>query len=555
MRASPREDLPGSLTNPLIPDKMAIWTQVGVAINIREEVSMRRLMVIVLLLAAAVGLQADEMKVAIRDMTERLTGNKRYPAVAENDKGERIYTFRANDRMSHYYYYKNGTWTGGGQIPGSPKFDSYWFSDIVADSTGTFHYVCENAGKALYYGYFKDGKWAAMRKIDIRHEATLALGVRSDDTIVLVSAMVANSGGLTKDVIVGTKPANKTMFSNFQNVTKDRNANTMVDVAIDADDNTWISYKMEFPGNGKDILDTILHGVDKGGKDILWKNVSDQTGWTWYSRVAINSEGKIMVTWMRSQEKAYFSCLFDPATDKWTEIAEISDGPTRPWCTMYNKLMAKESDYFWVGVDGERTVVLYKYDAEHNSWIKLADCSNRPAYWCSAHMGSDSILIAWDNQVEPTSSYLTTVTGVLPPPPIKVQSASNLVVDKKVERSFFSGYSLNILSWEDNPLNAEQGLTIAAHRVYRKEATADNSQWALIAALGADVYSYEDKSIASGTDYAYAVTCVDSNGDESPIFDESEEPTAIARVPGLKWSSPPVVCDLRLCPRQPAAGG
>jgi hypothetical protein len=266
--------------------------------------------------------------------------------------------------------------------------------------------------------------------------------------------------------------------------------------------------------------------------------VSDQTGWTWYSRVAINSDGKIMVTWMKSQEKAYFSSLFDPATDTWTEIAEISSGPTRPWCNMYNKLMAKESDYFWVGLDGERTIVLYKYDAEHNSWIKLADCSSRAALWCTAHMASDSILIAWDNQVEPTSSYLTTVTGVLPPPPIKVQSVSNLVVEKKVERSFFFGYSLNILSWEDNPLNAEQGITIAAHHVYRKEAAADNSQWALIAVLTADVHNYEDKSIASNVDYAYAVTCVDSNGDESPIFDENEEQTATMRIPISKRSSP-----------------
>jgi hypothetical protein len=495
-------------------------------------------MAIALLLAAAVSLQAEEMKVVIRKMTEDLTGNQRYPAVAENVNGERLYTFRGNDRLAHYYYYKNEKWTGGGQIPGSPKFESYWFSDIVADSTGTFHYVCEDASKALYYGYFMDGKWASMRKIDIRHEATLALGIRSDDTIVLVSAMVSNVGGLTKDVILGTKPIGKTMFSNFQNVTKDRNANTMVDVAIDADDNTWISYKMEFPGDGKDILDTILHGVNEAGKDIYWKNVSDQTGWTWYSRVAINSEGKIMVTWMKSQEKAYFSCLFDPATDKWTGIAQISDGPTRPWCTMYNKLMAKESDYFWVGVDGERTVVLYKYDAEHNAWTKLADCSDRAAYWCSAHMGSDSILITWDNQVEPTSCYLTTVTGVLPPPPIQVQSVIDLVVEKKIERSFFHGYSLNILNWKDNPLNAEQGLTITAQRIYRKEAAADNSQWALIVVLTPDVHSYEDKSIASNVDYVYAVTCVDSNGDESPIFDENEEPTATMRIPISKWTSP-----------------
>jgi hypothetical protein len=501
---------------------------------------MRRFMPIALLLASALSLQAQEMKVEIRKMTETARYSQRYPAVAENVKGERIYTFRGSDRESHYYYYKDGTWSGGGVIPGGPKFGDYWYSDIVADSTGTFHYVCEDAGKALYYAYFTNGTWAPMSKIDVKHEATLALGVRSDDTVVLVSALITKASGyLTKDVILLTKPKGETMFSDFQNVTDDRGSNCMADMAIDAEDNTWISYKMEFPqASGKDILDTILHGVDKSGNKIYWKNVSDQTGWTWYTKIAINSDGKIMVTWMKSQERAYFSCLFDPATDTWTEIAEISDGPTRPWCTMYNQLMAKESDYFWVGLDGERMVVLYKYDAEHNSWIRLAEVSDRPATWCSAYMGSETLLISWDTVGEPTSCYLTTVSGIFPPPPPKVQSVSNLVVEKKVERSFFYGYSLNILSWEDNPLNAEQGITIAAHRIYRKEATADSSQWALIAVLSADVYSYEDKSIASDIEYVYAVTCVDSEANESPIVDPNEEPTATMLIPESKWSSP-----------------
>jgi hypothetical protein len=527
---------PDPLTSPIFLDKMPIHLQIEMERNAWKEVRMKRLMSIALLLAAALSLQAQEIKVEIRKMTEGFTGNQRFPVIAENVKGERIYTFRGSDRCSHYYYYKDGTWSGGGQIPGSPKFDNYRYSDIVADSTGTFHYVCENAGKALYYGYFKNGTWASMRKINIKHEASLALGVRSDDTVVLVSALVAVGGFLTKDVIIGTKPEGKTMFSDFQNITRDRNANTMVDAAVDANDNTWISYKMEFSGDGKEILDTILHGVNKSNKDIYWKNVSDQGGWTWYSHVAINSEGKIMVTWMRSQQKAYYSCLFDPSTEKWTEIQEISDGPIRPWCTMYNKLLARESDFYWVGLTSERMVVLYKYDEEHNSWFKLADVSNAAAYWCSAHMGSDSLLISWDNIKEPTSCYLTTVSGIFPPI-IKVQSVSNLVVEKKIERSFFHGYSLNILSWEANPLNAEKGITIAAHRVYRKERTADSSQWAQIAALAADIYSFEDKNIASDSDYVYAVTCVDSNGAESPIIDPSEETSETARVSGPNSSS------------------
>jgi hypothetical protein len=518
---------------------MPIHLQIEMERNAWKEVWMKRLMSVALLLAGALCLQAQEIKVETRNMTEGLSGNQRFPVIAENVKGERIYTFRGGDRYSHYYYYKNGTWSGGERIPGSPQYDEYWFSDIVADSTGTFHYVCEDADRALYYGYFKDGAWASMSKINTRHEATLALGVRSDDTIVLVSALkTVSEGGLTKDVIIGTKPVGETEFSHFKNITHDRESSTMVDAVVDADDNTWIAYKGAFIKGGTETLQAVLLEEDKSNQEVYWKNVSgmEYPAWCWYPRVAVNGDGKIMVTWMTSQRKSYYSRLFDPFAKEWTEIQEITIGSTRPWPLMYNKILAQGSDFYWVGLTSSRIVVLYKYDEENDSWSKLADVSDAAANWCSASMGTDSILIPWDSSSEPTDCYLTTVSGVFSPI-IRVQSVSNLVVEKKLERSFFHGSYLNALTWEANPLNAEKGITIAAHRVYRKVKTADSSQWAQIAALAADVYSFEDKNIASDSDYVYAVTCVDSNGAESSIVDSSEETSETTSVPGPKSSS------------------
>jgi len=485
---------------------------------------MKRFICLVIGLAIALTLQAQVPNVEILRMTkENVSGNQRYPVVCENLNGERMYTYRGGDIRTHYYYYKDGKWGGGAVIPNSPKFSKYMYSDIVADSKGTFHFVCEEGGKALYYAYFKNGAWSNMKKLGIRHEVSLALGVRSDDTIVLVSAFVTNSGGgLTKDVILGTKLERATQFSNFTNITRDRPANTMIDLAIDASANTWISYKMEFPYGDRDILDTILHGVNKSNHEFFWENVSDQTGWTWFSQVEINNQGKIMVTWMRSQLKSYFSRLYDPVTKEWTEEAEISLGPLRPWCTMYNKLLYRDSDFYWVGLRDDRYVVLYKYNAEANSWSFLANVSDAPATWCSAEIGADSLLVTWDSFKEPTACYLTTVSSIFPPPPIEVQSPINLAVERKFERSFFGGYSLNTLNWQANPVNIEEGITITAQNLYRKERTADSTQWTLITTLAADVYSYLDNHVPTDSDYVYAVTCVESGGKESPIV----EPTS-----------------------------
>ena len=99
-----------------------------------------------------------------------------------------------------------------------------------------------------------------------------------------------------------------------------------------------------------------------------------------------------------------------------------------------------------------------------------------------------------------------------------IRSVANLKVEKRVERGFFNGYTLNVLTWEANPENTELGLVISAQRVYRKARTEDNSKWARIAELAGSILKYEDRNVPSDSDYVYAVTCVDDKGNESAIY-------------------------------------
>jgi hypothetical protein len=273
-------------------------------------------------------------------------------------------------------------------------------------------------------------------------------------------------------------------------------------------------------------MQTILLVLDKSNKEIYFKNVSgfEPPSYNWYPSIAFNTEGKAMVTWMFSQERSYYSRLYDPETEKWEEVTKIAAGTTKPWPLMYSKVVSGGSDFYWVGMDGSRVVVLYKYVPEHNNWVFVTKISNVGTNWVSAHVSGRDLYVTWDSFTQPTACYLTTVSNLFPPPPIEVKSVINLVVERMFERSFFGGYRFNTLTWEANPLNEEQGIVIAAHHVYRKERTADSSQWTQISVLGADVFTFLDNNVPSGIDYVYAVTCVDSNGKESPI----EEPTGQA---------------------------
>ncbi len=71
-----------------------------------------------------------------------------------------------------------------------------------------------------------------------------------------------------------------------------------------------------------------------------------------------------MVTWMMSQQQMYFYRLYDTKTDKWTEVKPLINGPIRPWPTMYNKILARGTDFYWVGLSGDRYVRLFKYNAK-----------------------------------------------------------------------------------------------------------------------------------------------------------------------------------------------
>ena len=635
---------------------------------------MKKCLSAILLLALSVGLHAADVKVNIRKITaEGAAGNQRFPAVAENDMGQRLYTYRGGDGYAHSYFYRNGAWVGGARIPGSPKFEDYWYSDIVADSTGTFHFVCEDADKFMYYAYYKNGAWAAMRKIDWRHEASLALGVRSDDTIVLVSpSIVRDPKGLTKDVFIATKPKGATTFSRFKNVTHDLESSTLLDAAIDAKDRTWFAYKgANMNNDGTESLQAILLCVDKNNEEVYAKNVSGVEGknWCWYARVAVNSDGLVMVTWMLSQQQMYFSRLYNSKTNKWGEVKPIMSGPIQPWPTMYNKILARGPDFYWVGLSGDRYVRVYKYNAKSGTWAKYADASNAGANWISATNSDENILISWDSRAEPTSCFLTTVavpptgpvtkrivgdvlvgseglsgvtmsglpgnpvtdsfgdyradvangwtgtvvpkktnytfnpthrdyksvttaqinqdyaatkqftltisaggggttnpapalyfhdpnssvtvralpspnyrftnwTGDVTSPPnpanpitvtvdkdkaikanfFRVKSVINLSAEKRVERSFFRGYSLNLLTWAANPENAAHGITVAFHRVYRKTQEEDNSKWVRIAEVAGTVLRYEDRNVPQNGTLIYAVTCVDELGNESSIY-------------------------------------
>lgn len=92
-----------------------------------------------------------------------------------------------------------------------------------------------------------------------------------------------------------------------------------------------------------------------------------------------------------------------------------------------------------------------------------------------------------------------------PKPPVSIKT------DLRVNRSLFRGEYFVTLSWSENP---EEAFTPGKYRIYRS-INGDSLQ--LVAEVDAGSLSYVDAKLPLGRQYAYAVSMVDLEGDESSL--------------------------------------
>jgi PKD repeat protein len=94
-------------------------------------------------------------------------------------------------------------------------------------------------------------------------------------------------------------------------------------------------------------------------------------------------------------------------------------------------------------------------------------------------------------------------------PPIDV------VLKREINRSLFRKEAFHTISWSPNPQN--NALTIASYRVYRKEIGLANGSFQLIGTVSGDTLAFLDAYLDADKKFLYAVTSVESSGQESPF--------------------------------------
>jgi subtilisin family serine protease len=88
----------------------------------------------------------------------------------------------------------------------------------------------------------------------------------------------------------------------------------------------------------------------------------------------------------------------------------------------------------------------------------------------------------------------------------------NFAGEQKANRSLLQTEYLNALTWQVNPLNAQNNQNIVKYKIY----TVNNSNnLTFLAEVDSNTFSYWHRSLQAGTDYKYAVKAINDKGEDS----------------------------------------
>jgi len=517
---------------------------------------------VLFLLGTAVLLSAELHVYQVPD----LAGGNGSPSIARNSRGDILIVYRNNVAGAAYYCRKHdGGTLGPAIIPGQPyepyAMSSILFFDIVVTPDDNFHVVwnfnIHNGAWGLYYAVFNVGseRWSDPAKIvpGKVEGPKMTLNPVTEDLVLVYDSYQRNvnkdvfikiktSQGWQKEVNLSGDTQTPTQGTDFLTVgmpaaeTSSRMrilaphgqlAETNAWVAVDETDGyVYVTWKADKWNDANQIWELmIVVALLDPSYHRIWYSLAtaDYDGFHFLPTIAAKG-GRAMMAFAWKPEAAYHyltlvrdgnSLIYDAGNLLEQRIAEC---PVRPHYEFFSALLLHGDRLAFTYKDVDMVVKMYHYslDGTRLDAAPIDLGNGEPSLWPYDSWSDPEVglLTAWATRDDDSSIRYS----LYDEPLYYVRSPLNLKVETRLERSFFSGYYINFLTWENNPDNAAHSITISAQRIYRKPQGQDISQYVRIAEVSGTTLDYTDSDNVSGADaYDYAVTCVDSAGHESVI--------------------------------------
>jgi hypothetical protein len=251
-------------------------------------------------------------------------------------------------------------------------------------------------------------------------------------------------------------------------------------IGCDNEGNAYIIWLDRTTGNDE-IFFRKVNGDGTLGEEV---NVSQTPGASQEGVIAVNRQnGHVYVGWAEGGE-IYVNALKE---DGWTGRTNLS-----------NSAASSKSPSF--AVDSSDVLHLVYAEVSGGNWE----------------------IMYLTTMVSPTTSTTSTTTTVFPRP----YPPLDLFVDTRL--GSVQTAKINTLAWHRNPANGS--IEIDSYKIYRKRAGMPDSDFAFISLVSKETFGYEDAGLPLAQRYAYRMTTMPLNGEES---EASESVTEASLFPPL----------------------
>ena len=456
------------------------------------------------------------------------SGGVKYPGIAANSRGDVMVVFR-NKKNNMMYYFKKKS--GGGtldpvSIPGT--FSETIHSSgvtLVASADDHFHAVWNSDLKPLgmFYAEFDiaSERWGAITQlsdVESRYPLILLNPVSGD----LAAVTILRYSG-TDRVSVFIRRSGQSQWTDPIDISQGAWVN-QVQGCFDEEGYLYLAYREELHGDEELYFVKVV--LLKQGSDGSYQKVSsyDMTrsyaSFHFLPSIAVTN-GKGMITFAWTKKSGYYYVPFERNGDSLTfdasHATEVADAPIRPWFQFYSKAMAHGDEIFYVYTDMQFTLNLLRY--KDGQWLTpqpvalMNEELNKFPFqlYAEPNFGVYTIWFWENDKGDGVTSYCL---YNLPKP--RIGAPLNVRALKDCERSLFQSFPVYVVEWDANPVNAENGITIAAYKVYRRPRSGGN--WFQAGSVAGSVLKFVDfAGVTAASDFVYGVSAVNEKNQESSI--------------------------------------
>ncbi|MBM3295646.1 MAG: hypothetical protein FJY82_14165 [Candidatus Aminicenantes bacterium] len=298
---------------------------------------------------------------------------------------------------------------------------------------------------------------------------------------------------------------------------------------------------MYFPNatvDGQGTLHLVFH-TREGENSTVWytKNATPRNNANWtspvpvgpnvgsewsYPMIAGDDNGEVYVVWNgRTGQGARDVFLRKTVNKSWQAIENISQSQENSAgvCVAVNRSTG-EIYVGWHEIVGSNWQVMLKSferprASDEKTWSSAVNLSNSNAMAAWPRMAiaenGDIHLVYADEKSGNMEIYYTFKLKIL------VFSPINLSLKTSYNKVLFYNEKINTITFDKNPENDDS--LVASYKLYRKLASESNNKFQLLATLTPSTFKYDDRQLPHATKYAYTVTMVDADGNESRITD------------------------------------